>query len=86
MKHKLKASWLLFLLFPLQTFAQVSITGRVTDADHSQPIPYATIYVNGTTLGTITNISGQFTLERVILPCEIVISHISYETVAIEFE
>ena len=85
MKHKLKTAWLLLLLFPLQTFAQVNITGTITGADNNQPIPYTTIYVNGTTIGTITNISGQFTLERVIPPCEIVFSHISYETVVISF-
>ena len=86
MKHKLKTFWLLFLLFPLQVFAQISVTGTVTDANNIQPIPYATIYVNGTTTGTITNTSGQFTLERVIPPCVIVFSHISYETVVISFD
>lgn len=85
MNHKVNIFWF-FFIFPLQIFAQVSITGTVTDAINSQSIPYATVYVNGTTTGTITNISGQYTLERVIPPCEIVISHISYETVVIEFE
>ena len=81
----MKTSWLLFLLFPLQIFAQISVSGTVTDANNSQPIPYATIYVNGTTIGTITNISGHFSLKRVFPPCEIVFSHISYETVVISF-
>lgn len=79
----MKTFWLLFLLFPLQIFAQISVSGTVTNAKNSEPIPYATIYVNGTSNGTITNTSGQFTLDKVYPPCEIVFSHISYETFVI---
>ncbi len=82
----MKTFWLLFLLFPLHISAQISVTGTIADADNSQPIPYATIYVNGTTNGTITNISGLFTLDKIIPPCEIVFSHISYETFVIAFD
>lgn len=82
----MKIFWLVLLVFPLQILAQISVTGTITDANNGQPISYATIYVNGTTTGTITNISGQFTLEKVIPPCKIVFSHISYETVVNEFD
>lgn len=82
----MKIFWLFFFLFPSQIFAHISVTGTVTDDNNGQPIPYATIYVNGTTNGTITNTSGQFTLERVFSPCEIVFSHVSYLTVVIAFD
>jgi hypothetical protein len=80
MKNKGKIFWFLLLIFPFQIFSQVSITGTVTDGINNQFIPYATVYVNGTTKGTITNPVGQFTLENVNTPCELVISHISYTT------
>ena len=86
MKHKLKELWFLFILLPIQTFAQITINGSVIDKEALQPIPYVTIYINETTIGTITNISGRFTIEKVMLPCEIVFSHISYETVVISFD
>jgi len=86
MKHKLKELWFLFILLPIQTFAQITINGAVIDEEALQPIPYVTIYINETTIGTITNISGRFTIEKVMLPCEIVFSHISYETVVISFD
>ncbi|EON77969.1 TonB-dependent receptor [Lunatimonas lonarensis] len=40
----------------------VEITGRVTD-EKGEPIPGATVIVEGTSLGTVTNIDGGFTLD-----------------------
>lgn len=39
------------------------VTGRVTDADTGQGLPGATVVVKGTSVGTITNIDGQYKLE-----------------------
>ena len=45
-------------------FAQTrEITGIVTSSDDGNSIPGASIIVKGTTLGTITDIDGQFTLK-----------------------
>jgi TonB-linked SusC/RagA family outer membrane protein len=44
--------------------AQRRITGRVTDSTGT-PIPAATISVQGTTLGAMTNAEGQYTLTNV---------------------
>ena len=79
----MKIIWLILFLFPLNLVAQVTISGTVTDANSNQPVPYTTIYINGTTNGTITNIDGEFHLEDVVPPCEIVFSHISYSPEAI---
>jgi len=76
--NALKTSWLLYLLSPLVLTAQISISGTLTEAGSNKPVPYATIYINGTTKGTITNTSGEFKLEKVRIPTEIVISHVSY--------
>jgi TonB-linked SusC/RagA family outer membrane protein len=40
-----------------------AITGTVTSADDGLPIPGVSILVKGTTLGTVTNIDGDFTLQ-----------------------
>jgi TonB-linked SusC/RagA family outer membrane protein len=42
---------------------QGTITGRVTDAGSGQPIASAHVVVAGTTLGTLTNNDGQYTLR-----------------------
>lgn len=45
-------------------FAQTrQITGSVTSADDGSPIPGASVVVMGTTIGTVTNADGNFTLN-----------------------
>ena len=40
----------------------IAITGRITDKRSGEPLPYASISVVGTTLGTSTSLDGRFTL------------------------
>jgi hypothetical protein len=67
------------LLFPLNVFSQ-NITGKIIDDQTQNGVDFATVYVNGTTIGTISNKEGLFSLQLrgIVLPCQIVISHISY--------
>lgn len=53
-------SFLLLLVFGTVN-AQITIRGIVLDENHI-PIPYATIYIENTTTGTSTNISGEFVI------------------------
>ncbi|HSO85826.1 MAG TPA: carboxypeptidase-like regulatory domain-containing protein, partial [Draconibacterium sp.] len=39
------------------------MTGKVTSSDDGMPIPGVSIAVKGTTLGTITNLDGDYTLQ-----------------------
>jgi hypothetical protein len=55
------------------------VEGNVTDLETGHPISLATVYINGTTVGTITDALGNFQLDRVILPCELILSHVSYQ-------
>ena len=49
-----------------QMTAQTSrVTGLVTSEEDGQPVVGASILVNGTTLGTITDIDGKFTIANV---------------------
>ena len=77
---------LVLFLLPVQITAQYHIKGVIKDKLDNSPVPYASVYVDGTSNGTITDIYGSFLLNDLIPPCEIVISHISYETKVIEFE
>ena len=44
-------------------FAQVTVSGRVTDAETGQPLQGATVLVKGTTSGMLTNENGEYTLD-----------------------
>lgn len=44
-------------------FSQTQLTGRVTDFMSFQPIENASVYIENTTIGTITNKDGKFSLR-----------------------
>ena len=55
---------ILTLLISSVSFAQnKTISGIVTDADTSQPLPGATVYEEGTTNGTTTDFDGNYTID-----------------------
>lgn len=63
---------LLINILTANLFAQgFRIEGQVNDQESGNPIPYVTVYINGTSRGTSTNQMGQFTLEEISLPCEL---------------
>lgn len=60
----------LTLLLSLLVFSSITllaqvreISGRVTDADNGEPLPGVAVLIKGTTVGTITNIDGVYTLS-----------------------
>ena len=68
MKQRICPSWKSFLLFlmflPFQMFGQINtITGIVTDETNGNPLPGVTIVVKGTTIGTISDLNGAFSIK-----------------------
>ncbi|MCK9206298.1 MAG: SusC/RagA family TonB-linked outer membrane protein [Salinivirgaceae bacterium] len=51
-----------FLCLFLSSFAQVKVTGLVTE-ESKQPLPGVSIVIKGTTQGTITDFDGKFALD-----------------------
>ena len=52
---------LYFLIFPILIFSQIKIQGNVYD-EKGEPIFGVSVYVDGSTIGTITNEKGYFSL------------------------
>ena len=66
MKRKLMFLMIfLFIGIGLVTAQTSRVTGLVTSEEDGQPVVGASILVNGTTLGTITDIDGKFTITNV---------------------
>jgi outer membrane cobalamin receptor len=63
------------------TFAQVS--GKVYDAETNDPLPGATIQIEGTQDGTVTGFDGTFSLD-VSEGTALVVSYLGYETAVVE--
>lgn len=72
--------WLLgVLLCTSQVLAQSrTITGVVTDADDGEPLIGASVLVKGTTIGTVTGIDGDFSLDVDASQKTIVIAYVGY--------
>lgn len=66
--------------------AQKTLTGRVIDANTEEPVPFATVYVDGTSTGDVTAEDGTVSvaLNTVRRPLIIVISHLNYQNRTIE--
>jgi hypothetical protein len=81
----------LFFLFVVLPYgwvlsAQQLVSGSVIDAEDGSPIPFATVYFDGTTNGQTTDDQGRFNLpfKGVQLPARLIVSHIGYDLVALE--
>ena len=74
----------LLALIPASLFGQSTIRGIVLDSLTQEPLPLATVYVNGTTQGTTTDNDGRFELKDVSFPATVVFSFVGYKTQALD--
>ncbi|MDX1548229.1 MAG: DUF5686 family protein [Rhodothermales bacterium] len=77
---------LLLLMTALPAAAQVVVRGTVADADTGAPLAAATVHVEGTYRGTITNADGVFELQVPDGPSVLVVRYIGYATARIAVE
>jgi hypothetical protein len=79
----LSAYILTALLVCFNSFSQVSektvIKGSVLDALTGIPIPYASVFLKGTTVGTLTDINGKYVIESNLPADTISFSFIGYK-------
>ncbi len=72
------------LFVSLGAFAQsITITGKMTDAHTEEPIPFGSVYVPGSTIGTTSDMDGNYKLTLQNRPDTLVGSCIGYEKVKI---
>ena len=69
-----------FSFFPVLVFGQDVMIGTVLDSLTREPLPYATVYINGTPKGTITDSVGFYELKNINYPADLVISYVGYKT------
>lgn len=64
----------------LTTRAQTTLTGLITDSATGKPLPGVSVFLNGTTKGTVTHPNGTFTLPIPPGRYELIASAIGYGT------
>lgn len=69
-----------FLLLSFVANSQKLLKGVVLDAEKNKPMPNASVFLNTTSTGTITNEQGNFTLTIPNGKYELIVSSVGYET------
>ncbi|MBB6004526.1 carboxypeptidase-like regulatory domain-containing protein [Arcicella rosea] len=76
----------LLLFYSFASFSQVTIKGKVIDEENNKPLPFSTVFVVGSSIGTIANENGDFILKVSFGTIQIGASFIGYTTVSSVFE
>ncbi|MGL2987098.1 SusC/RagA family TonB-linked outer membrane protein [Flavobacterium sp. RSSA_27] len=74
---------LFFILLPLCSYSQYTIQGTVLD-ETGASLPGASIVVKGTTVGTISDIDGKFSLRLNQDQSQIIVSFVGYKTKTVD--
>lgn len=66
----------------LTAFSQTGqITGKVLDSKTQEPLPFANVFINNTTLGVAADANGEFTLKNVSIGiADVVFSFVGYKS------
>ncbi len=72
-----RLGWTTLFFFCAFLGASAQVTGVVRD-EHNAPLPYVTVYVQGTTKGTVANVDGKFHLALEPGEYHIVFQYIGY--------
>ena len=83
---KVFATIFLAFLFTFNMYAQSNqnISGTVRSFEDNEPLPGVSIYVKGTTLGTVTDLDGNYTLAVPSSASTLIFSFIGFVTQEIE--
>ena len=70
----------LFCCFSITSVAQFVITGTVMDSSSREPLAKASVFCQNTTLGTVTNKEGEFSLSLKSGGYDLIFSYTGYQT------
>ena len=68
-----------FCILSMVLNAQNNLNGIVVNGKDHKPVEFASVYISGTTKGTMTDSTGHFTLKNLSFPCRLVVSCVGYE-------
>lgn len=70
---------LLFISVSFAVQSQITISGKVIDSASREPLQGASVFAQNTTLGTVTNQNGEFSLQLKSGGYELIISYTGYK-------
>lgn len=82
---KLYLSLFLLLFLPAFSIAQYQLSGTVADGGDDRPLAGASVFINGSSKGTVTDKNGYFNIADISFNnFELIVSYVSYETMIIK--
>ena len=57
-----RLSYILFLICSLNAFSQVELKSKIVDFTTYEPLENASIYIDKSTIGSVSNVDGKFVL------------------------
>src|ERR1700757_3105447 len=76
----------IFIFICGNIFSQYTITGKVFDAETKEPIPFATLLLKGTTVGTSTDFDGNFNITTDKESDSLLVAYIGYKRVTMKIK
>jgi len=78
-------TFLCFMIVAFAAFAQGNITGKLIDAETDEPLIGASVLIEGTSVGTVSDFDGNFVLNNVAAGTYmLIVSYIGYDDVKME--
>ena len=69
---------LFHLIYSSALLQAASVRGRIIDQNNA-PLPFASIYIKGTTTGTTSNQDGYYSIDVIKFPSELVFQMVGYK-------
>jgi hypothetical protein len=76
----MKLIFIILFHLPLFVYGQYDLEGVIQDSVTAKAVPFATVFINGTTKGSTTDDNGFFAIKNISLPAQLITSHVSYST------
>lgn len=70
----------IFIFSTLSSLAQFTVSGKIIDSSSKEPLVGASVYCQNTTVGTVTNKDGEFSLSLKSGGYEMIVSYTGYQT------
>lgn len=85
---RLLVSAFVYFILSLGLSAQDRLSGILVDERSQEPIAFATVYLDGTSTGDVSNDAGAFTITTTLTrrPLTLVISHLNYQTQTLQVD
>lgn len=67
-------------------YSERKVEGQVIDMETQEPLPFANVFIDNSTLGVATDLQGNFTIENIPdIGFNLVVSYVGYESKTIPF-